>query len=95
MLPGKESKLLGIPSRFNRSDLVCTPNKLSDSALSLKNLFKALDFLYTYPNLKYLSVKWWITHTFHAKTQKGPYMLVCTNSKHSLNLVFLVIFPSI
>ena len=66
MLLWKESNLLGISPRSNWSDLVCIPNKLSDCALNGKNLSKALNFLYTYPNLEYLSVKWWNTHTFHA-----------------------------
>ena len=55
----KESNSLDIysPPQSNRSALRCLPNWLSDSALNSMNLSKASDFLSTYPNLEYLSVK--------------------------------------
>ena len=37
--------------------LICLPNRLSDPTLNSMNVSKALDFLYTYPKLDYLSVK--------------------------------------
>ena len=53
----KGSNLLDTPPRSNRSALICLPNRLSDSALNSMSLSKASNFLSTYPNLEYLSVK--------------------------------------
>ena len=80
----KELNLLDTPPWSNWSALICLPNKLFDSALNSMNLSKASGFLYTHPNLEYLSIKWSNTNTSHIWTQKGSYTWVCTNSKHSL-----------
>ena len=53
----KRSNLLDKPPRSDRSALICLPNRLSYSTLNSMSLSKALDFLSTYPNLDYLSIK--------------------------------------
>ena len=57
--PYGKNRLLETLPRCNRSDLICLPNRLSNSTLNLMNLSKASNFLctrHTYPNLKYLSI---------------------------------------
>ena len=53
----KGSHLLDKTPRSNQSALICLLNRLSDSALNSMSLSKASEFLFTYPNLEYLSIK--------------------------------------
>ena len=84
----KESNLIDTPPQSNQSTLICSPNRLFDSALNSMNLFEASDFLcirYTYPNLEYSSIKNdEVLILLYVWTPKVSHASVCTNSKHSL-----------
>ena len=96
MLQRTKSNLLDISPWFNWSDLICTPNRLSDLALNSMHVSKASDFVCTYPNLEKSSLKVmkYLYHP-HAWILKVSYMSICTNVKNSLVLVLLVILPYI
>ena len=53
----KGSNLLDKPPRSNRTTLICLLHRLSDFALNSMSLSKVSNFLSTYPNLEYLSIK--------------------------------------